>query len=108
MGKKIDDELSRRRAEKARLNAFQQGERNITVNKDNQILLNKLVDISHGKWSSVTTAANARGDNRSKHQSAAAVPRIYKPTSLNIIVRKKETERIERENHQFAKRLFDK
>ena len=25
-------------------------EKNIVVNRDNQILLNKLVDISHGKW----------------------------------------------------------
>ena len=28
-------------------------EKNITINKDNQILLNKLVEISSGKWSSV-------------------------------------------------------
>jgi len=30
------------------------------------------------------------------------------PTSLNMVVRKRETERIEKENHAFAKRLFDK
>ena len=30
------------------------------------------------------------------------------PKSLNIATRKKENERIERENHLFAKRLFDK
>ena len=30
------------------------------------------------------------------------------PTSLNMGIRKRETERIERENHAFAKRLFDK
>jgi hypothetical protein len=30
------------------------------------------------------------------------------PTSLNMGMRKRETERIERENHAFAKRLFDK
>ena len=30
------------------------------------------------------------------------------PFSLNMGVRKKETERIEKENHAFAKRLFDK
>ena len=30
------------------------------------------------------------------------------PTSLNMVARKRETERIERENHAFAKRLFDK
>ena len=30
------------------------------------------------------------------------------PKSLNIGTRKKENERIDRENHAFAKRLFDK
>lgn len=30
------------------------------------------------------------------------------PFSLNMGVRKRETERIEKENHAFAKRLFDK
>ena len=30
------------------------------------------------------------------------------PKSLNVGHRKRETERIEQENHAFAKRLFDK
>lgn len=30
------------------------------------------------------------------------------PKSLNVGYRKRETERIEKENHAFAKRLFDK
>jgi len=34
------------------------------VNKDNQILLNKLVEISNGKWSSVATAEMARVSKR--------------------------------------------
>jgi hypothetical protein len=33
---------------------------------------------------------------------------VVGPKSLNIGVRKIENERIERENHAFAKRLFDK
>ena len=40
------------------------------VNKDNQILLNKLVEISNGKWSSVATAEMARtGGNKKRGQS---------------------------------------
>lgn len=35
-------------------------ERNISINRDNQILLNKLVEISNGKWNSVGTADMAR------------------------------------------------
>jgi len=31
---------------------------------------------------------------------------LYKPSSLNIVMRKMENERIERENHAFAKRLY--
>jgi len=33
---------------------------------------------------------------------------ISGPKSLNLAYRKRETERIEKENHAFAKRLFDK
>lgn len=44
----------------------------------------------------------------SRKRVSASQNRGYKPTSLNLVVRKKETERIERENHAFAKRLFDK
>jgi hypothetical protein len=33
---------------------------------------------------------------------------MFQPQSLNLAVRKKETDRIERENHAFAKRLFEK
>lgn len=39
---------------------------------------------------------------------AHSLSRSFAPTSLNLGVRKRETERIERENHAFAKRLFDK
>lgn len=62
-------------------------------------MLNKLVEISSGKWSSVAPVPKK---NRGKSV------RVNGPTSLNMGVRKRETERIERENHAFAKRLFDK
>ena len=41
-------------------------------------------------------------NKQAKKRSAASVG----PRSLNISIRKKENERIERENHAFAKRLF--
>ena len=77
------------------------------VNRDNQTLLNKLVEISSGKWSSVTSAP------RPGKQPAAAAPRStsFRTTglaSLNIGVRKRETLRIEKENHAIARRLFEK
>jgi len=59
------------------------------------VLLNKLVEISAGKWSHI----------KKDKVAGAANPG---PKSLNVGFRKRETERIERENHAFAKRLFDK
>jgi hypothetical protein len=58
-------------------------------------LLNKLVEISAGKWSHI---------KKDKEQGSLQIG----PKSLNMGYRKKETERIEQENHAFAKRLFDK
>ena len=79
---------------------FLQNERNIEINRSNQALLNKLVEISTGKWSSVPHLRDRSVDVISRHNSA------FK--SLNLPYRKRETERIERENHAFAKRLFER
>jgi len=43
-----------------------------------------------------------------KKQNRNQSVKVKGPTSLNMGVRKRETERIEKENHAFAKRLFDK
>ena len=64
-------------------------------------MLKKLVEISSGKWSSVAPPAKKARGSSVRHP-------ISGPTSLNMGMRKRETERIERENHAFAKRLFDK
>ena len=74
-------------------------------------MLNKLVEISSGKWSSIAAPPKK---NRNQSVKATGVRASQSrggtkgPTSLNMGVRKRETERIERENHAFAKRLFDK
>lgn len=72
------------------------------MNRTNQILLNKLVDISHGKRVSVNGPTAIAGQKKRMSVSQAPGPR-----SLNISVRKRENDRIERENHAFAKRLFE-
>ncbi len=55
------------------------------------------------------SASNLRGKSTvnsvSKTVSGAGINLVR---SLNLAVRKRETERIERENQAFAKRLFDK
>ncbi len=94
--------MKKNRTDRKKTKEFLTNERNITINKDNQILLNKLVEISSGKWSSVAPAPRKAKQNR--NQSV----KVKGPTSLNMGVRKRETERIEKENHAFAKRLFDK
>jgi Hemingway/CFA97 len=49
----VENEL-RRHEEKIKKNKeFLMNERNIEINRSNQALLNKLVEISTGKWSSV-------------------------------------------------------
>jgi len=65
------------------------------------------VEISSGKWSSVVPAPRRRKRMKSVHMAASMNVHAY-VTSLNVGIRKKETERIERENHAFAKRLFEK
>jgi len=60
------------------------------IDKENSILLKKLFDISHGKWSSVSQLEEKKG------------------RSLNMNARRGEIERIQKENNDFAKRLFTK
>ena len=91
------------------------------INKQNQILLNKLVEISSGKYSSVVPAPKRI---RQMSKQSASMARQFSssnigavkgplrgisegPRSLNYAVRKSENERIERENHKFAQRLFN-
>ena len=45
--------MKRQKEERKKTKDFMTNERNLTINKDNQILLNKLVEISSGKWSSI-------------------------------------------------------
>ena len=100
--KEITQMLHKNKQDRKKTKDFLTNERNITINKDNQILLNKLVEISSGKWSSVAPVPPK------KHVVRNASVKVKGPTSLNMGVRKRETERIEKENHAFAKRLFDK
>ena len=98
--KEISNMLKKNREDRKKTKEFLTNEKNISINKDNQILLNKLVEISSGKWSSIAPPP--------KKSSVRTQSVKYGPTSLNMGVRKRETERIEKENHAFAKRLFDK
>jgi hypothetical protein len=58
------------------------------IDKDNEILLKKLVDIQAGKRSVIPKTANELTDSRS--------------LSLHQVTRKHELERIERENIKIA------
>jgi len=60
MGKEVHRNVKKVQHERQRSNAFQTAERNYSINKENQILLTKMVDISNGKWTSVGTAAAAK------------------------------------------------
>ena len=56
----VTAQLKRNREERKKTKDFLTNEKNLTINKDNQILLNKLVEISSGKWSSVAPAPKRR------------------------------------------------
>lgn len=95
--------MKKNRCDRKKTKEFLTNEKNITINKDNQILLNKLVEISSGKWSSVAPAPKRNQSVKVKNNVSGSGP-----SSLNMGLRKRETERIEKENHAFAKRLFNK
>lgn len=92
------------------------------INKHNQILLNKLVEISTGKQvgvvpapkrlrdiqrqtggSTIRTSMRLSPPMSSRQRGSSVGPK----QSLNYLVRKAENERIEHENHRFAKRLYE-
>ena len=78
------------------------------INRSNQALLNKLVEISAGKWSCVPTKEHMTRDYRSVDPAIRfSMTSTYK-NSLNLPYRKRETDRIEKENHAFAKRLLER
>ena len=54
--REITNAMKKNRTDRKKTKEFITNEKNITINKDNQILLNKLVEISSGKWSSVAPA----------------------------------------------------
>ena len=58
--REITDKMKMNRGDRKKTKEFLTNEKNITINKDNQILLNKLVEISSGKWSSVAPAPRAK------------------------------------------------
>ena len=53
-----------------------------------------------------STANLQSNESLNRSQSFMGGSGDFKPRSLNIAVRRQENERIERENHAFAKRLF--
>lgn len=62
--KEISNMLRKNREDRKKTKDFLTNEKNITINKDNQILLNKLVEISSGKWSSIAVPLPQQKKNR--------------------------------------------
>ena len=83
---------------KTKTKGFLKSEKTAEINRENQILLNKLVEISSGKWSTVVPAPKKVVKKKVETNKK----------SLNYERRKKEFERIERENMAIAQRLFNK
>ena len=67
------------------------------MNRHNGVLLGQLVEISQGKRASVDGPAEYKRKRDFRSNS---------PRSLNIAIRKQESEAIAKENQKLAKRLF--
>lgn len=67
------------------------------IERDNQKLLKKLVEISSGKHAMNTQSLP-------KSHSVQSIE--FKAKSLHFVTRKTELERIERENQKIAKKIF--
>ena len=67
------------------------------MNRHNGVLLSQLVEISQGKRASIDGPAEYKKKRDYRSNS---------PKSLNIAIRKQESEAIAKENQKLAKRLF--
>ncbi|CAI2372294.1 unnamed protein product [Moneuplotes crassus] len=92
IGKKLKDH-------KDKTQQFMKNEKNAEINRENKILLDKLVEISNGKFSSVSKPVK---------KAKKAKKAVQTKKSLNYEKRRKEFERIERENMAIAQRLYNK
>lgn len=81
---------------KLKSHEFDENEKIIGIRKSNQVLLDKLLEISKGKWSSV----GRKGVN---------VPAAKKvgPKSLNYLNKKRELQRIDQENIKMMNRIVN-
>lgn len=82
---------------KQKISAYKETVRQRQIERDNQKLLKKLVEISSGKGAMNTQALP-------KSHSVQAIE--FKAKSLHFGSRKAELERIERENQKIAKKIF--
>ena len=86
---------------KQRIHAYKEHVKQQQIEKDNQKLLKKLVEISAGKKTSANIPA---AGSLSKSNSVQVLE--FKTRSLHFNTRKAELERIERENQKIAKKIF--
>eukprot|EP00347_Sterkiella_histriomuscorum_P003377 403364530 len=99
--KKVEEVMVRKNEEKQRNFEFIKSEKEIEVNRNNKKLLEKLVEISKGKHLSVEAFQPIT------HSVSTTNIEGFRPKSLNIVSRKKESQKIEEDNFKFAKRLFE-
>jgi len=107
--KGVVKELKRLNQVKMANKAFNKNEANIGISRENQILLSKLVEISTGKKSSIPKLPNISHKKATKNSANTSTfsTTEFRPTSLNLAIRQRETLRVEAENHAFARRLFE-
>ena len=76
------------------------------IERDNQKLLKKLVEISAGKKTTVSQPIGGSAASGGLGKSHSVATLDFKAKSLHFNSRKAELERIERENQKIAKKIF--
>ena len=79
---------------KLKSHEFVENEKINQIRRNNQLLLDRLLDISKGKWA----APGMR---------AKKMPKRVGPKSLNYVTKKKELERIDNENYKLMNRIVN-
>lgn len=89
--------------------SFKSNPKEAEINKENSILFNKLMEISMGKRSNMPFKSERKSKHYISQSPMRSLPQLKPqkedPHSLNFVSRKKEKERIDRENLKLAAKL---
>ena len=95
---------------KMKIHQMMSQQRESSINKENSILFNKLVDISKGNKYALFSDKSVRSKRNVSQNPLSSLPQLRTQTesgqSLNFVTRRKEQKRIDKENLLLAEKLI--